>query len=69
MQVVLFIQEVQVKDCGKEILWIRVVTTDVYHTVLFPGLRMQLQGGLISCAAVTRDKKPLPLLVEYIESR
>ena len=34
-----------------------------------PGLRMQLQVGLISCAAVTRGKKPLPLLVEYIESR
>ena len=34
-----------------------------------PGLRMQLQVGLISCAAVTRGKMPLPLLVEYIESR
>ena len=34
-----------------------------------PGLCMQLQVGLISCAAVTRGKKPLPLLVEYIESR
>ena len=34
-----------------------------------PGLRMHLQVGLISCAAVTRGKKPLPLLVEYIESR
>ena len=34
-----------------------------------PGLRMQLQVGLISCTAVTRGKKPLPLLVEYIESR
>ena len=34
-----------------------------------PVLRMQLQVGLISCAAVTRGKKPLPLLVEYIESR
>ena len=27
---------------------------------------MQLQVGLISRAAVTRGKKPLPLLVEYI---
>ena len=34
-----------------------------------PGLSMQLQVGLISCAAVTRGKKPLPLLVKYIESR
>ena len=34
-----------------------------------PGLRMQLQVGLISCTAVTMGKKPLPLLVEYIESR
>ena len=45
-------------------------STDVYHTPLpSPGLHMQLQVGLISCAAVTRGKKPLPLLVEYIESR
>ena len=51
-------------------LIIYVTHTDVYHTPLpSPGLRMQLQVGLISCAAVTRGKKPLPLLVEYIESR
>ena len=41
----------------------------VYITTTTPGLRMQLQVGLISCAAVTRGKKPLPLLVKYIESR
>ena len=40
-----------------------------YTPLPSPGLRMQLQVGLISCAAVTRGKKPLPLLVEYIESR
>ena len=41
----------------------------IIHSSSFPGLSMQLQVGLISCAAVTRGKKPLPLLVEYIESR
>ena len=40
-----------------------------YTPLPSPGLSMQLQVGLISCAAVTRGKKPLPLLVEYIESR
>ena len=41
----------------------------VSYTLRSPGLRMQLQVGLISFTAVTRGKMPLPLLVEYIESR
>ena len=40
----------------------------VSYTLPSPRLSMQLQVGLISCAAVTKGKKPLPLLVEYIES-
>ena len=40
-----------------------------YTPLPSPGLHMQLQVGLISCAAVIRGKKPLPLLVKYIESR
>ena len=40
-----------------------------YTPLPSPGLSMQLQVGLILCAAVTRGKKPLSLLVEYIESR
>ena len=40
------------------IMLVSALHTDVYHTPLpFPGLRMQLQVGLISCAAVTRGQK------------
>ena len=51
-----------------------VQTTDVYHTLLlFPWIAHAavntILTGVTAWSQLTRGKKPLPLLVKYIESR